>query len=235
MALWLERDVGAATQTEVGDWLSGLAGAILEERAAVLAELRRQGDRQAGRATRRLAAAVFGSGSDPHASSAAGAPTRAQAAPPTASVTGRSGTRVRRPARLLIALFMLGLASSGAWLASALHRPAAMPQTASSRPPPVEPLPGSARAPRAAATPVSAATATLTAAPAQPSAVASEPLRAPRLRALGLERAPQSKRVLEPANATKVIKNASKSRRADCRQPYDVDAMGIRRWRRECL
>jgi serine/threonine-protein kinase len=228
MALVLEREVGIATQSEVSDWLHGLAGELLEERAAALVALRKRAqgrDQEAARerGTRRLAATVTAS-----------ALTRAQAVPERAGEGARSGTRVRRPALLLFGLALLALLSGGAWLASALHSAQPMPVTPPVHAPPV------ASAGRAAPTapPVEAhgfaREQDLEAVPSvKPQASRGAPRRSATTGGPVASKS-DSSRSGSPAKATPEKVRAAR-KRVDCSQPYEVDAQGIRRWKRQCL
>jgi serine/threonine protein kinase len=256
MALALERDVGVATQSEVSDWLHSIAGTLLQERAAALGQLRqRREEHQTQEAselgTRRLAidlaAAVDGS----RASGRASTPTRAQPLDAESVLTGRSsesGLRARKTARPgRWALLLLACLAAGIWLTSALTT---SPAPATSRRElelaPAEPrgqqpasqtlgkeraqeltvpaLPATARAPQGALRTAAQPGATLE----QGKAGSSESAPPRPERAEKLKREGRSK---QSAKA----RDESARRKADCTQPYVVDALGIRRWKRECL
>jgi hypothetical protein len=172
-----------------------------------------------------------------------------------APLAARSRTRRRRPTRSLVVLAaLLALASlaSASWfssraeprassgsrastLASGLHEARPMPtETGASRE-------TSKRAgPRASKTTMGARGATSPQG-AAPSALPAEA--ALKVEARGSAREPNRERKLkreasdEPEQVAKVreLRPVRSSRPRDCAQPYEIDALGIRRWKRECL
>jgi hypothetical protein len=218
MALALEREVGLATQSEVSDWLQGIAGALLEERAAALAQLRRRREEHRTQAagelgTRRLELDL-----------AAGVLTRAAAAdsaPAQTAHASESGLRARKTGRRRRwGVVLLGGLAAGVWLAwsfgtsSAPAAPRAATAPEARMDPPVPPT---AETPREAAA--------LASPPPGASDVPSQDARAQR----------PAKPAREAGKPAAKGRAKSARKKVDCAQPYVVDALGIRRWKRECL
>jgi hypothetical protein len=252
MALALERDVGTASQSEVCDWLRELAGELLEERAAMLQELRRQADRVGKGGTRRIpparaSAAADANSANPErtraAASAAQEVTRAVTSD-EAPLAARSRTRRRRPRRSLLLLLALlapaGLASAylssraeppaSAGLASGLHEARPMPIATGSNQEASASAGEAARSADAPETPTEVQPeAAHSAAPAGDSpgtAATKRERKAKREASSEPEPAAAKARGLIPVRST---------RPRDCTQPYEIDRLGIRRWKRECL
>lgn len=289
MALALERDVGVATQSEVSDWLQGLAGPLLQERAAALGQLRLRTHEHSTQdaselGTRRLALDL------------AGAPTRASvmdgAAPARHAQPAESGLRARGPAPgrrwalLLLLPSLLGLASWGFWQRDAAP---ARPATGADAPPPaversIADAPPAAVERSIAGAPPPAVERSITGAPpsaeshsladatppaerrssgaastpggqratqaAQPSSAGhaariSPPVRTDSPTPARSAAAGGGQRLRAPSAAkpkrngqppTGLEPRAKEARKKpDCLQPYVIDALGIRRWKRECL
>jgi serine/threonine-protein kinase len=231
MALALEREVGTASQSEVCDWLCELAGELLEERALMLQELRRQTQRVGKAGTRRIPQGRVAGGEPADFTRLAGGAgqelTRAVTSD-EAPLAARSRTRRRRPARPLLALIVLLAlvgAASASWLAFRLHEAPPMPtKTVASLQPRARArdLARSAEEPNRPAT-LAAPTPIL----AEPEP-AAPPIDQPK-KERKLKREPQF-----PAKAREA-RPARAARPRDCTQPYEIDGLGIRRWKRECL
>jgi serine/threonine-protein kinase len=255
MALALEREVGASTQSEVSDWLNGLAGELLQSRAAALWQLRQRAEgrseARADQGTRKL-----------EMDFAADAPTRtvasdADVADVVGGRTSESGWRARPDThkRRWVLLFVLVAVMIGgvAWMGAATHE---QPATRPSR--------EQAQSTRGAEAPAAPSVATPSAETTPSTDTALQPAHeAPELAPASAGETPTSERALdgresarEPhddARSGRTRRTVGKAKReaaarsqtkpqgkaerknADCSQPYIVDALGIRRWKRECL
>lgn len=208
LALALEREIGLASQSQVSDWVEELAGSLLRERAAALQHMKRQ-------AAANRAGAPEASTRRLPATLPATALTRSDA-PASRRIVAASTSPVsasgKRP--WLVALGLSVLVASG--LALSVQPGVHMPAHALT--PPRPPAPPAAVVPPAppAVAPTSEPVATHTST-AEPSSVepAPAPRRTERARAAG--------------------KVAVGRRESDCFPPYDIDAQGIRRWKRQCL
>jgi eukaryotic-like serine/threonine-protein kinase len=213
MARTLERAVLPASQSEVSEWLETVAGERLRARAEWLRELQRAAEQgaNAGVETARLAKEL---------------PAPEKKRTPAGDARQRYSFMRRKP-RSWLAIVLFALVVGGAlalWRRSQDIEDAAEPARAlqaaphrtakpdEAREQAVEPAPSGddwAGDTRVVATPApSAAEPSATAVPAT---TATEP--APRKRA--------------PSSAAKG--------KANCREPYVIDALGVKRWKRECL
>jgi hypothetical protein len=237
MALALEREVDLATQSEVSDWVHDLAGDVLRERALLLQQLRRQvleaGEGAEGASTRRLPATL-----------AAQAPTRAldeptRAALRTAPSSARSGTRLRRPAPWLFGCVALLTLCGALWWSATLARSGQ--QASSSGAPMLAPstLAPSMHKPDAMNVAPSAPRPAL--APSAGVLPAATVLPAPALLGVTQPSLPatvDSASGAEPGKSRRdTARTSSRAARKalECAQPFEVDALGIRRWKRQCL
>ncbi|HEX6244906.1 MAG TPA: protein kinase, partial [Polyangiales bacterium] len=207
----LESELRAASQSEVRAWVNGLAGDQLRARADWLKELQ-------GTAERRLGAGA--------ATEASGVVTQldlsaeANPADPSSWRSVGEATRVRaRKTGPWLWWTLAGLALLGTLIGLLWPR---------SEPKLVQPpsTPGADPAQTAAV-------------PAPPGAQVGEPVMALDAAATEDWKAPEpappstptpEERASKPAGA----RPASKPKR-DCREPYVIDAMGVKRWKRECL
>ena len=226
MALALEREVGAATRSEVCDWLQELAGELLQNRAAALAQLH---------ATSAAHGPELGTRKLP-ANLAAGQPLPALGveSAPASPQGSQSGLRLRSVSvRRGWTLAALAVLSASAWLAFALREPAAGPQ----------PSPAAAAAPRAQALPSIAAPR-----PPEPSLdtlepprVAAESAATPDVAAAisggrpAETRESKSKHGLSERAGVRAKSKSATHPKLDCSPPYVIDALGIRHMKRECL
>jgi serine/threonine-protein kinase len=235
MALALEHEIGLATQSQVTDWLHDLAGELLQERSRTLAQLRAHAESDAAPAhgTRRVVRAA-------RAPSAGSAEHHA----PTSAHMAQSGTRLTR-AKHVFALAVV-IALPGAWLASGLQE---APPAAPSPAPTAQQL-GAVPTPRDV--PPSALTVEppipAVAAHAEPVGPGTRPVPAPQRPASArperrvkptkaqqdapMPEAPQE-RVAEPRGIE--AGGSAREPSGDCSEPYEVDPLGIRRWKPECL
>jgi serine/threonine-protein kinase len=208
----LERELRAASQREVSAWLHGLAGDQLKARAEFLKELQRAAE--SGSSTQARPQFRERQRLDSQ-------PLRALESASARQVSWEStggDTSVVRPRKhgaLIWSLAAFGLVLGLVWLWPAGEAPpasTAQPAAPASQAPAAQPLP----APEPASNGASGVVLLGDAAAAQP----SDPARADGVhKATGAARGPASK----PKSAR------------DCREPYVIDAQGVKRWKRECL
>jgi serine/threonine-protein kinase len=274
MALALEREVGVVPQSEVSDWVHGLAGDVLTARAETVRQMRLRGDRQLTPApghgsTRRIVSSdelaqrssdqLAQRSSDQLAQRSSdkladGAHTPAPADPAlaraiTRTSEARSSTRVAGLSlgapRLKVALLAGGALLMVAGGLTVQHLLSPEPERAGAvlhhGPPPLpalelrgsEALAPTPRAPEPEAEAAPVLPAAIEPAPARPAEVGKVVPRE------GLEkpRAPRDRdaRSAEHEPAARKERAHKKAQRLDCSEPVEVDAMGIRRVKRECL
>jgi serine/threonine-protein kinase len=236
MALALEREVGVAPQSEVSDWVHAIAGELLAARADALRQMQSRVEAHLPRepvevSTRRIEAGAEPSSwlrpvTRPHAGAAIDdAASRSFEGDPLAAA------RARRSRRIGLGMVLIVLAAAGVWTVSAANGTGASVR----------------RDDRSPAAPVQAA-----ADPAQ--RVAPEPIAAPRVDELpaaapavvpvAAVAAPADAAPAAPSSRSQPERSAPRKERAsrgktrkgvDCSQPFVIDAMGIRRVKRECL
>jgi eukaryotic-like serine/threonine-protein kinase len=204
----LEAELRAASQSEVSAWLHGLAGDQLKARAEFLKELQRAAESSPGLQAARSAA--DSQPLRPRASDGA-SPEREPWEQPDGTYTL---VRSRKPGALLWGLAALSFALGVVWLWPSSAVPAARPS------PPAKPVTRSVPVqlspahdiPFGAALPADAAADWANPQPAGPK---------PEIDARRSGSAPRAP--TRPKSAR------------DCREPYVIDALGVKRWKRECL
>jgi serine/threonine-protein kinase len=227
----LEQVCEPASQSQVRRWLDALMGHELRRRAARIAameaaSLAQEVDAPAAESATRVVKSAGPTPTEPPTSPSL-LPSTGTPASTSPRNTDQSGLQMARRSAALWAL-LAAVALGG--LALPLLRGRAAKEARSAPPQEAPALdPSSEKAPTEAR-PASGATA-----PAQP--IAEPPLppkAAPPPRAA--EAQPQRRRAPRKAAENATQKPARKpSAEPDCAEPYTVDAIGIKRWRRECL
>jgi serine/threonine-protein kinase len=253
MALALEREVGVAPQSEVSDWVHAIAGELLAARADALRQMQSRVEAQLPREPVEVSTRRIDAGAEP--SSGLRPVTRPHAGAASDDATSRSfegdplaAARARRSRRIGLGMLLIVLAAVGVWTVSAIGgtapglRGGAAGETA-----PELRGGGAIRGDDRSPAPVQVA-----ADPAQRGA--AKPMAAPRVDELpaaappvvpvaavdapadGASAAPRSRLQPERSAPRKERATRGKTRKGvDCSQPFVIDAMGIRRVKRECL
>jgi eukaryotic-like serine/threonine-protein kinase len=241
MALALEQEVGVGSQSIVSDWLEQVAGDVLRQRAEALREMRVAREESRGpEATTR-----------PFEVARAKTPAEER---PLDTPFGKSGWRAKKVSRrgvLIVALLGLVLIAAGAFTALRTRE-----STAERREPAValDAVPAAEAVPPAPATrepaakveavtpptplPVSPAAAELdheAKSPASLSSKADESEKRTVKRRRDRPVAAPLASPTPPAPAEEPTPRAKPAPKVDCREPFTIDALGIRRVRPECL
>jgi hypothetical protein len=201
----LESELRAASQSEVRAWVNSLAGDQLRARADWLKELQGSAERRLGAGPTSETSGVV---------TQLDLSTQANPADPSSwrSVGEATRVRARKPGPWLWwTLAAAALAAALIWLWPRSPEPVLPPST-----------PRSEQAPAAHET-------------ASPGGQVREPV-------MALDAATEDWKAAEPstlkpaerAGKPPVTRPAAKPKR-DCREPYVIDAMGVKRWKRECL
>jgi eukaryotic-like serine/threonine-protein kinase len=229
MALALEKCVGVASPTEVGQWVEETAGGVLDERARRVAEIESQ---TSGRAPHSVPQPSVRAGEVPPP--AADPPVQVELASQASSVSLSSHTPARRPnSWATTAVVSIGVALGASLGFAALWTRGERASDRSSSEAPVTHAPATSEtAPSPAA---SAASATEpTSAPAAPTPSAGLPPAAGSVETAASSRAP-TPREASPSTAQPSPRKSAATPKPDCSTPYTIDSDGKKHFKEECF
>jgi serine/threonine-protein kinase len=228
MALALEREVGVVPQSEVSDWVHAIAGELLAARADALRQMQHRVDAHVEREVAEVGTRRIELGSE---SSSGLRPV----ATPSQS---HAQAAARRSRWIWLAALGVVVAAAGTWMMASARRERVESAVPAQRASTVTAAPEPAPAPETLAAPVTPAA---VAAPALPSGVTAVEgggggtSASAAAGAVQRSAAAPAERPQRSAPRKSRANRGKNSKGVDCSQPFVIDAMGIRRPKRECL